>query len=297
MNLPIHEVAALGTALAWAMTSLLSSGPATYLGAAAFNRFRQIVVTLMLALVVGLSGTWQHLSLPVMLPLILSGLLGITAGDTLNFAAVVRLGPRRAGVLFALNAPISAILGWLILGETLVFQAVLGIMLSFCGTALAIRFGGGARHRLEEVSGALWVGIGIALLAALGQSAGSLLARPIMATGLDPFAASLVRVGFAGAALSILMQLPLPALKPRNPMTRQVALLTAFIAFLGLLVGMTLMLFALQGGKVGIISTLTATSPVLILPMLWLRTGSRPSLGAWCGAALVVAGMALIFLR
>ena len=52
MNLPIHEVAALGTALAWATTALLSSGPATFLGAAAFNRFRQIVVTLMLALVV-----------------------------------------------------------------------------------------------------------------------------------------------------------------------------------------------------------------------------------------------------
>jgi uncharacterized membrane protein len=60
---------------------------------------------------------------------------------------------------------------------------------------------------------------------------------------------------------------------------------------------MTLLLFALSGGKVGIVSTLSATSPVLILPMLWATTGERPAQGAWAGAALVVAGMALIFLR
>jgi len=60
---------------------------------------------------------------------------------------------------------------------------------------------------------------------------------------------------------------------------------------------MTLLLYALSGGKVGIVSTLSATSPVIILPMLWLRTGERPAAGAWAGAALVVAGMALLFLR
>ena len=46
---------------------------------------------------------------------------------------------------------------------------------------------------------------------------------------------------------------------------------------------MTLLLYALAGGKVGIVSTLSATSPVLILPLLWLRTGQRPAPGAWAG--------------
>ena len=53
---------------------------------------------------------------------------------------------------------------------------------------------------------------------------------------------------------------------------------------------------ALSGGKVGIVSTLSATSPVMILPMLWLKTGERPAGGAWAGALLVVIGMGLIFL-
>jgi drug/metabolite transporter (DMT)-like permease len=72
------------------------------------------------------------------------------------------------------------------------------------------------------------------------------------------------------------------------------ALVTAII---GLLLGMTLFLYALQGAETGIIATLSATSPVIILPLLWLRTGQRPTGLSWLGAALAVAGLALIFTR
>ena len=64
---------------------------------------------------------------------------------------------------------------------------------------------------------------------------------------------------------------------------------------LGMGLGMTLILFALSGGEVGIIATLSATTPVLMLPMMWWRTGEAPALGAWVGAAGVVAGSALLF--
>ncbi|MBY0444461.1 MAG: efflux RND transporter permease subunit, partial [Burkholderiales bacterium] len=46
----------------------------------------------------------------------------------------------------------------------------------------------------------------------------------------------------------------------------------------------------------GIIATLSATSPVIILPLLWLRTGQRPSGKSWAGAGLAVIGLALIFI-
>ena len=80
-------------------------------------------------------------------------------------------------------------------------------------------------------------------------------------------------------------------------LTPKVLLLTAATALIGLLLGMTLFLYALQGSKTGIIATLSATSPVIILPLLWLRTGQRPTLISVCGAALAVTGLALIFLR
>ena len=81
-------------------------------------------VTGLLALWVLATGTWRELDAGNVAPLVVSGVIGIFAGDTLLFAALNRLGPRRAGILFALNAPIAALLGWLALGETLAPQAV-----------------------------------------------------------------------------------------------------------------------------------------------------------------------------
>jgi drug/metabolite transporter (DMT)-like permease len=90
----------------------------------------------------------------------------------------------------------------------------------------------------------------------------------------------------------------LPVAPPRpTELPGKVLALTAATALIGLLLGMTLFLFALQGSETGIIATLSATSPVIILPLLWLRTGQRPSATSWAGAALAVTGLALIFTR
>ena len=45
--------------------------------------------------------------------------------------------------------------------------------------------------------------------------------------------------------------------------------------------------------KIGLFLAMT----VICLPGLWIVTGARPSATSWLGAAIAVAGMALIFLR
>jgi len=300
--MPIYELAALGAATCWALTALISAGPAGHLGAPAFNRLRQGFVALMLAVYVGVTGSWHQLTALNLPPILISGLIGIFAGDTLLFASLNRVGPRRSGILFAMNAPLAALLGWLVLGETLVLRAVAGVALTVAGVALAIYFGGsrappGQGHHWEETKGALWIGVALGLSAAACQAVASLIMRPVMASGIDPLAASMVRVSIAALSLTVLLQLPIPAIRQRNPVTWRVAVLTALSGILALAIGMTLLLFALSGGKVGIVSTLSATSPVIILPLIWLRTGVRPAAGAWAGALIVIIGMALIFTR
>ncbi len=297
--MPLYELAALGAATCWALTGIISAGPANHLGALAFNRARQVFVTGLLALYVLASGTWRELDAGAVAPLLLSGFIGIFIGDTLLFATLNRIGPRRSGILFALNAPLAAMLGWLVLGEELPGIAVFGIALTIAGVLLAILFGKrqSQLHQWEAIKGPLWIGVALGLLAATGQAVGSIIARPIMASGVDPFAASMLRVGIAALCLTVLIQLPIPQVKPKGKLTLSIAAQTALTGILALAIGMTLLLYALSGGKVGIVSTLSATSPVIILPMLWLRTGERPAAGAWAGAALVVAGMALLFLR
>lgn len=297
--MPIYELAALGAATCWAITSLISAGPAGHLGAPAFNRLRQVFVALLLAVYVGISGHWQQLNAFNIAPIMLSGVVGIFAGDTLLFASLNRVGPRRSSILFAMNAPLAAILGWIVLGEALAPRAVAGVALTFVGVVLAIYFGNSRAqaHKWEEVRGALWIGVVLGLGAAACQAVASLLMRPVMATGIDPFAASMLRVAIAAMALTAMMRLPIPAIKQKNPLTARVAAMTMLSGFLALAVGMTLLLFALSGGNVGIVSTLSATSPVIILPLIWLRTGQRPAAGAWGGAVIVIIGMGLIFTR
>jgi drug/metabolite transporter (DMT)-like permease len=295
--MPLHELAALGTALCWATTGVIAADAVRALGPFHFNLFRQLFVAACLGLIVAASGHWIGLTPAIAVTLALSGIIGILLGDTLNFAAVARIGPRRTGAIFALNAPLAAALGWALLGEDLPLQGVAGILVTTGGVALAIL--GRPRadaHRFEALQGTLLPGILLGLGAALGQAGGSLIARPVMTGGLDPHLASLVRVGASGLAMGLLAGLPAaPAL--RRPISRAMLGLTLVTALIGLLLGMTLFLYALQGSKTGIIATLSATSPVMILPLLWLRTGQRPTALSALGAALAVLGLALLFLR
>lgn len=93
--------------------------------------------------------------------------------------------------------------------------------------------------------------------------------------------------------MAVISVSPFGPTQPARP-SGHLLLLTAGTAVLGLLIGVTLFLYALQGSKTGIIATLSATSPVIILPLLWLRTAQRPSGLSWCGAAVAVCGLALI---
>ena len=60
--------------------------------------------------------------------------------------------------------------------------------------------------------------------------------------------------------------------------------------------GMSLLLIALKNADAGIVATLSSTSPILILFLIWLLTKKIPSLGAWFGTILAIMGTGLIFI-
>ena len=45
-----------------------------------------------------------------------------------------------------------------------------------------------------------------------------------------------------------------------------------FLGFMGMGVGMTMLIIALKNGDPGIISTLSSTMPIMIIPILWIVT-------------------------
>jgi drug/metabolite transporter (DMT)-like permease len=293
----IYYLAALCAALCWAISAIISANPSSALGALGFVRIRMTMVFFMLAAVLLLTGGWRTIETSHVTPSLLSGLIGILVGDAALFLTMNRLGPRRSGILFASNAVFSVILGWLFLQEKLGLMTLLGIVIALAGVALAILFGkrGNDTHHWEAVKGPLMIGIVIGLFSGLCQAVGSIIARPVMATGVDPIAIAAIRVGIAALGLTLAMLAGVKPARAKTALTPKLAGQVALSGFAAMGVGMTLLLFALSGGEVGVVATLSATTPAIVLPLLWWKTGDMPPALAWLGAALVVAGSGLIF--
>lgn len=213
---------------------------------------------------------------------------GMVIGNLTYSATVQSIGPRLTALLFSLTAPISLGLGYLVLGETVSPGQGLGVAVVLAGVVLAI---GPIRAAPLRVSRR---GLALGGITALVQSLGALLARPVMASGMDPFVATALRAGFAAAVFLAMTPFVRPRLGP--PVALRARVQVALSALLGICLGMSLLMGALAEGNVGVVTTLASTVPVMILPMIWIVSGQAPRPMAWAGAALTAAGTALIAL-
>lgn len=291
-----YEWLALISAAIWAGTSLISVIPARHLGAFAYNRWRIGLVTLMLAMASLITGGWHTLSGQDLLWLICSGAIGIFIGDTALFACMNRLGPRRANLLFTSNAFFSIILGAIIFHERMLPIQILGATFLLFAILLAILFGRRQQHHAwEDIKGSLSIAVSLGLIAALGQSLGSILAKPVMHDSTDPISASMIRMLSAFIAHLVLDFFNRSSYcRAQRPMNIKIFTLIFANGFLAMGVGMTLILYALRHGNVGMVSLLSATTPVMILPLLWICTKEPPTRSAWFAAILAVLGSALL---
>ncbi|MFX7106249.1 EamA family transporter, partial [Acinetobacter baumannii] len=89
------------------------------------------------------------------------------------FWSLSRLGPRRNVVIYAANAPLTALLGYTLLGEALGTWTTLGIVLVTLGVMMAVALRSGSTHNWEAVQGSLLAGVGVCLVAAVAQAVGS----------------------------------------------------------------------------------------------------------------------------
>ncbi|OLQ88770.1 hypothetical protein BIY22_20785 [Vibrio panuliri] len=290
------EWLALFAALMWAFSSVLSVVPAKHLGSFAYSRWRMGCASTILASMAVITGGWATITLPAVSAMMLSGLIGIFIGDTALFACLNRMGPRQSGLLFSCHAVFSTVLGYFLFSEAMTPLELLGATLVFSGVLLAIFYGrrGQASNQLEVVQGRVWVGIALGLLAALCQALGGIIAKPIMQTEIDPVAASAMRMMTAFAAHLLLLLCGVRVAKAHQTINKQVFALTALNAFVAMAIGMTLILYALQKGNVGMVALLSSTTPIMLLPILWLYTKQAPNRYAWLGAILAVSGTAIL---
>ncbi len=291
------EWLALVSAFLWAGASLLSVIPARHLGTFAFSRWRMACVSIMLGLMTILSGGFGSLSLSHIGMMAISGFIGIFIGDTCLYACMNRIGPRRSSLLFATHAAFSAFFSIWLFKEHLSFQGWTGATVVFAGVLVAVAFSGSQQKKLEYTHGALWLSLLLGLMAALCQSLGTIVAKPVMMGGADPIAASFIRMITAFSAHMGLWLFRAPFSRSILPINLRVLGIIALNGLIAMGIGMTLFLFALRHGNVTLVAIMSSTSPVMLLPLLWFFTRQRPAAGSWVGAVLVVVGTALVLSR
>ena len=290
---------ALLAAFSWSISSLISADITRILGGIGFNRLRLIFVSIMLLSYATFQKTWDTINIEYLNVIIVSGIIGIFLGDTLLFMALKRIGPRRNNILFSLAAPFTVILNILALQQKMSLIEITGCILVFIGVVVAISYGNSKNnnHRWELIEGSIKIGILFGILAALCQSIGLIMMKPILDQGADPIASAAIRCTISALLLSLTYISKSNLIGNNINFTASTILKTIISGFLGMALGMSLLLIALQKADAGIVATLSSTSPIMILFLLWIITKKIPSIGAWIGTIIAIIGTGLIFIN
>jgi drug/metabolite transporter (DMT)-like permease len=291
------ELAALATALFWTITALSFEFASKRVGSLAVNMIRLSFAFVLLGLFTLIS---RGMFLPVDATpfnwfwLALSGLVGLVLGDYFLFKSYMVLSSRIAMLIMTTVPPMTAIIGWLLLGEKMAPLHIMGMIMTVGGIFLAIfsRPESGKRIRLSyPVKGILF-----ALIGAAGQAGGLVLSKYGMA-GYDSFAASHIRLiaGMAGYALIIIFlrkgALIRNAFKDAKGM-RAIGLGSFFGPFLGI----SFSLLAVTYTSTGIAATIMAIVPILIIPPSVILFKEKFTWLEIAGAIISVGGVVLMFL-
>ena len=290
---------ALLAAFSWSISSLISADITRILGGIGFNRLRLIFVSIMLLSYATFQKTWDTINIEYLNVIIVSGVIGIFLGDTLLFIALKRIGPRRNNILFSLAAPFTVILNILALQQKMSLIEITGCILVFIGVVVAISYGNSKNnnHRWELIEGSIKIGILFGILAALCQSIGLIMMKPILDQGADPIASAAIRCTISALLLSLTYISKSNLIGSNINFTTSTILKTIISGFLGMALGMSLLLIALQKADAGIVATLSSTSSIMLLFLLWIITKKIPSIGAWIGTIIAIIGTCLIFIN
>jgi drug/metabolite transporter (DMT)-like permease len=291
------QLAALGAATCWSFSALAFDVAARRLGPLVLNLIRLVLAFGFLTLL-----AWALRGIPLPLDatprawawLAVSGLIGFVFGDFCLFRAFVAIGPRLSMLLMSLAPPLTAVIGWLLLGETLTGRDLLGMVLTVTGIGWAVLDKKDQRESKDRK--VAFTGILFGLGGALGQAGGLVLSKRGMGS-YNAVAATQMRVlaGIAGYLILFLVfhwwSRVRPALRDRRALG-----FAAIGAFFGPCLGVSLSLYAVHRTVAGVAASLMALTPVLLIPLVVLLRRERVGVGGVVGTLAAVAGVVLLFL-
>ena len=289
-------ILAIGAAAIWSMVALSATRIVRYFGSYNYNLLRLLGIIIFLFPYVYINWESIYFNQSIFSAIILSSIIGIIIGDTFLFICLKRLGPRRQALLFSMQIPFTIILAEVFLQTLPSLIELIGCSLIFLGILIAIQFNKTIPDDdLENIQGNKYAGLFAGIGLALCQSIGIILMKPALES-TDPIIVSYLRVIVAAVIMfGSLFFIKNNQLWERMKDIKQ-TIFSIFLGFMGMGVGMTMLIIALKDGNPGVISTLSSTMPIMIIPILWVVTKNYAGHLAVVGATLTCVGTGIIFL-
>lgn len=295
------EIAGLITSFCWSFTSIFFTLSGRLVGSSIVNRTRLLMALVMVSGVhyVAQGTVWPVYAAPEHWGwLALSGLIGFVIGDALLFQSFVVIGPRLAMLMMSLNPVMGAVLAWVLLDETLVALQILGILLAVAGVAWVVTDRHNGRTMPDYTPRTYAIGILLGLGGALGQALGYITSKQGLADDFPALSGNMIRLIAATAAIWALTALNGKVRAGFDAVRANPKALRYIFggAVAGPFVGVWFSLIAVQNAPVGVASTLTSLTPIILIPLGYIFFKERITPRAVAGTVIAIAGIALLFL-
>jgi drug/metabolite transporter (DMT)-like permease len=278
----IGHQAALAAAMAWTTASALWRSLSQFGTAIELNGLKNgLALLFFLPFLFTLPWTDQTGAIVVLL---LSGVIGIAAGDSFYLGGLRRLGTQRALTVEAIGPVLASMGGVLMMGDTVRPAAWAGALLVSCAVVLVAQ-----QSKASSATNGTAFGLLLCVLAVMCGLSGAFLSRHVLITSsLSPMQTAAVRLlgGWLGL-LPLLRGRLSPKDLPKGVMAKVV-----LATLLGTNLGIVLQQIVFQILPVGQGITLMSTAPVMALFLHRLEGESLQWQGVVAGL-LAVSGVAL----
>jgi drug/metabolite transporter (DMT)-like permease len=294
----LGELAALGTSIAWAFTSIFFTIGGREVGAAVVNRSRLLFAIVLVSLA-------HWLLLGRLFPfeaepfrwfwLALSSILGLIAGDGMLFQAFIHLGPRLSQLIMSLAPIFATLMAGVFFGETIERIELFGIGLTILGVGWVVSERRGPSVVVDKHYGR---GLLFALGGAMGQASGLIASRLGLSGEFDPLSANLIRLVVAAAILwSLTIAQGRVGYTIQQWRNRKGLLGIAGGTIAGPFSGIWLSLIAIKLTRIGIASTLMSLAPIILIPLSRIFFKEPITLRSIAGTIIALAGVAVLFVE
>lgn len=297
MQSHIGEVAALITAVCWALNGITFESAGKKIGSLSLSYIRLFVAFFLLCIS---TFFMRGLALPVdanlsnWIWLSISGIIGFVLGDIFLFQAYIEIGSRISLLIASAAPPLTALIGFIFLQEKISLLGLLGIFITMTGIALVILSKNPEENKVEfnrPIKGIIYASIG-----ALGQALGLIFSK-IGIGDYNPMAATQIRILAATLIMTLMItknkkwQEVIEAVKNKSAMPALIA-----GSIFGPFIGVTFSLLAVQYTATGIVSSISSISPIIIIPASIIIFKEKVTPKEVLGAVISIAGVIFLFL-